>query len=218
VPVDATHAFASGAAYERPLPHRRLGRWLRRPNELEQRVASAWASFDAGALISGEYRLGPSAWCATAGPRDRIQIGPGGACRGIIRRENFGDGVILVGARVYIGDDCILSCSDRIEIGEGTLLGHCVQVFDNDSHPVDAATREVDAQDVFSGRSTQRQHIAHAPITIGKDAWLGFAAIVLKGVSIGDGAIVAAGSVVTSDVPALTVVAGNPASVVKRLA
>jgi acetyltransferase-like isoleucine patch superfamily enzyme len=53
------------------------------------------------------------------------------------------------------------------------------------------------------------------PVRIGDDAWVGFGAVILKGVEIGRGAVVAAGSVVASDVPEGTVVAGNPARVVK---
>jgi acetyltransferase-like isoleucine patch superfamily enzyme len=55
------------------------------------------------------------------------------------------------------------------------------------------------------------------PVTIKDGAWINFGAIVLKGVTIGEGAVVAAGAVVTKDVPANTVVAGNPARVVKAL-
>ncbi len=57
-----------------------------------------------------------------------------------------------------------------------------------------------------------------APVSIGNDVWIGCRSIVLKGVSIGDGAIVAAGSVVTKDVPAYTLVAGNPAQIKKKVA
>ncbi|WP_071585616.1 DapH/DapD/GlmU-related protein [Selenomonas sputigena] len=61
------------------------------------------------------------------------------------------------------------------------------------------------------------KNVRAAPIHIGDKAWLGFNVIVLKGVSIGEGAVIGAGSVVTSDVPAYSVAVGNPAAVVKRL-
>ena len=60
-------------------------------------------------------------------------------------------------------------------------------------------------------------NVNSAPITICDDAWIGMNCIILKGVTIGEGAIVGAGSVVTKDVPAWTVVAGNPARVVKKI-
>lgn len=61
------------------------------------------------------------------------------------------------------------------------------------------------------------RHLWREPIIIGDDAWIGFNAIILKGVTIGEGAVVGAGAVVTKDVPPYTVVAGNPAGVVKKL-
>jgi acetyltransferase-like isoleucine patch superfamily enzyme len=192
-------------------------RRFRPRDELRARIARAWTVFDTRATVPADYRLGPSAWCANNGPADRIRLGAGGICRGILRREDFGDGQIIVGADVYIGDDCIISASDRIEIGSGTLLGHGVQIFDNNSHPVEATARGEDAELILAAEVAKRQHIDHAPVTIGANAWLGFGAIVLKGVTIGDGAIVAAGSVVAENVDVRAVVAGNPARLVKRL-
>ena len=83
--------------------------------------------------------LAPSAWCANEGDARRIRLGDRVVCRGLLRRESFGDGQLVVGDDVYIGDDCIVSCAEHIEIGAGTLLGHGVQIFDNNSHPVDPA-------------------------------------------------------------------------------
>lgn len=217
MPVDSQHAFAGGPAYPRPRSRRSLLRRFQRTDDLHARVARAWAAFEMRATVPTDYRLGPSAWCANNGPRDRIRLGDGGVCRGILRREDFGDGEIIVGAGVYIGDDCILSASDRIEIGAGTLLGHGVQIFDNNSHPVAAVARGEDAGLILAADVAKRQHIDHAPVSIGANAWLGFGAIVLKGVTIGDGAVVAAGSVVAESVDAEAVVAGNPARLVKRL-
>jgi len=180
-------------------------------------VAQAWASFDAGAIVGDGYRLGPSAWCVNEGPRERVQIAGGGACRGIVRREQFGDGAIRIGEAVYIGDDCILSCCDGIEIGDGTLLGHGVQIFDNNSHPIGPRARTADAGRVFTPAADERNDIDHARVRIGADVWLGFGTIILKGVTVGDGAVIAAGSIVTADVAAHTIVAGNPVRVVREL-
>lgn len=155
--------------------------------------------------------LGPSARCFNEGPRDRVRLAPRVVCRGIVRRELFGDGTIVVGADVYIGDDVILSCSDLVQIGERSLLGHGVQIFDNDSHPVEADAREADWQAIRTGGSRDGKAIGHAPVLIGRRAWIGLGSLVLKGVTIGDDAVVAAGSVVTTDVPNGAVVAGNPA-------
>jgi acetyltransferase-like isoleucine patch superfamily enzyme len=155
--------------------------------------------------------LGPSARCVNTGPRDRVSLGSGVVCRGILRRETFGDGTLRVAADVYIGDDVIVSCCDRIEIGELTLLGHGVQIFDNDSHPLDADARAADWRAIRSGGARDAEAIGHAPVRIGRQAWIGLGSIVMKGVTVGDGAVIAAGSVVTADVPPGALVGGNPA-------
>lgn len=203
MPVDRTHAFADGRAYAEPSSLDRL----RRP-----RVAAAWRAFRQRAVVGDGCLLGPSAWCVNDGAADRIELGAGVVCRGILRREHYGDGRIVLADRVYVGDDCILSAAESITIGAGTLLGHGVQVFDNNSHPTAADARAADWDAVRSGSA--RGEIASAPVAIGEHAWLGFGCVVLKGVTIGDGAVVAAASVVTADVPAGATVAGNPARVV----
>ena len=200
MPVDRTHAFAGGRVYPEPSAATRL----RRP-----RVAAAWQSFSRHAELGEDCLLGPNAWCANEREPARITLGNRVVCRGVLRVESFGDGRLQIGDDVYIGDDCILSAAAAVTIGAGTLLGHGVQIFDNNSHPVDADERASDWAAVRTGG--QRGDIAAAPVAIGARVWLGFRSVILKGVTIGDAAIVAAGAVVTSDVPAGTTVAGNPA-------
>lgn len=200
MPVDRRHAFASGRAYP---PPGLLGGLLQRD------AARAWRSFRGGATMGAGCLLGPSAWCANEGEAGRIRLGDRVVCRGILRRETFGDGQLLIGDDVYIGDDCIVSCAERVEIGAGTLLGHGVQIFDNNSHPVDPGARAADWASIRGDGG--RAQIEAAPVTIGAGAWIGFGAFVLKGVAIGDGAVVGAGSVVTRDVPAGATVVGSPA-------
>lgn len=200
VPIDRSHAFADGAVHSRPSAVRGL---------LQRDLARAWRSFERGSVLGDDCRLGRNAWCANEGSREKVRLGSRVVCRGIVRRETFGDGTISIGDDVYIGDDCIVSCADGVSIGSGTLLGHGVQIFDNNSHPTDPDERISDWQAIRSGSA--RARIEAAPVTIGERAWIGFGAIVLKGITIGDAAVVGAGSIVTRDVAARTVVAGNPA-------
>lgn len=206
MPVDRRHAFAGG-----PVCQRSEAWWPWRY------VSQPWAQFDRAALVARRCALGPNAWCVNdTGSRDRILLDGGVICRGLLRIEQFGAGRIHLGERAYIGDDCLLSSAESIEVGADTLIAHGVQMFDNDSHPVDAMERVADYHAVLAG-SSRRGVIAAAPIHIGARVWIGFGSIVLKGVRIGDGSVVAAGSVVTRDVPPGIVVAGNPAMPIKEL-
>lgn len=201
MPVDRNHAFGAGPIYRRP---GFLGPLLNR------RAAAAWRAFEQHAVLGADCRLGPNAWCFNEGPRSAVELATGVICRGILRREVFGDGRIRIGDEVYIGDDCIVSCSELVEIGARVLLGHGVQVFDNNSHPTTPESRAADWRAIRAGG--EREQIASAPVRIGEDAWIGFGSFVLKGVTIGAGATVGAGSVVTRDVAPGAVVAGSPAS------
>lgn len=224
MPINHSHAFANGTSRPitpvsrsmlfrlRSLAFRMTARWLQRVQ-----MSAAAETFRERAIVGTGCRVGPSAHCINLGARERITIGNGVICRGILRCENRGDARLLVGDNVYIGDDCIISCAERIEIGCFALLAHGVQVFDNDTHPTDPLSREQDYMAVREQPSGPRPPVASAPVWIGDRAWVGFNSIVLKGVRIGEGSIVGAGSVVTSDVPSHTVVAGSPARIVKKL-
>ena len=115
---------------------------------------------------------------------------------------------LSVGDGTFIGHNCSFNLADGVSIGDHCLIAAGSRFYDNDGHPFDAETRRrnepVAAENV-------------KPITVGHDVWIGNSVMVLKGVTIGDRAIVAAASVVTKDVPPDTVVAGNPATVRKQL-
>ena len=115
---------------------------------------------------------------------------------------------LVIGDRSFIGHDCGFNIGRSVRIGRFCLLASRVLVFDMDGHTVDAGKRR-------SGEPQPVETIA--PVIIGDDVWIGNGAVILKGVSVGDRAIIAARSVVTRDVPSDTVVAGNPARVVKHL-
>jgi maltose O-acetyltransferase len=104
---------------------------------------------------------------------------------------------IRVGTGVFLNFNCVVLDVVEVTIGEGTQIGPAVQIYAAD-HPRDPVQRK-------SGLELGR------PVRIGRNAWIGGGAIVLPGVTIGDDAIVGAGSVVTRDVPAGATVRGNPA-------
>lgn len=104
---------------------------------------------------------------------------------------------IRLGQGVFLNYNCVILDVAEVSIGDGTQIGPAVQIYAAD-HPRDARAR---AAGLESG----------LPVRIGRNVWIGGGAIVLPGVSIGDDAVVGAGSVVTRDVAAGTTVAGNPA-------
>ncbi len=97
------------------------------------------------------------------------------------------------------------------------LISHLVDIHDTDCHPIDWEERRLDMQELMTGKYRIPTKTVSKPIIIEDDVWIGFKATVLKGVHIGRGAIIAAGSVVFENIPAWTVVAGNPAKVVREL-
>lgn len=109
---------------------------------------------------------------------------------------------IFIGSRVFVNLNCVLLDVGTIHIGDYTQIGPAVQIYAAD-HPRDAATRRACLE---LGR----------PVRIGSAVWIGGGAIILPGVTVGDEAIVGAGSVVTRDVPQGATVVGNPAQVVPR--
>ena len=114
-------------------------------------------------------------------------------------------------AELTIGDDCgftgtTLVAADRVVIGDRVLVGGNASIVDFDFHPL---TPEARAENINAGSA--------APIVIEDDVFVGVDALILKGVTVGEGAVVGAGSVVTQDVSPRTVVAGNPATVVRTL-
>ena len=121
-------------------------------------------------------------------------------------------GSIRIGDYCYVGECVRIWSASSINIGNRVFLSHGVNVHDNDSHSRSAAERARHFRElVTTGQPTFYEEIERAPVVIEDDAWLGFNAIVLKGVTIGKGAVVGAGSVVTRDVPSFAIVAGNPA-------
>lgn len=123
-------------------------------------------------------------------------------------------GSVVVGAdSVLVG--AIIMCADRIEIGRRVIVSYHVTIADSDFHPVDPAARRLDAiANAPGGDRSRRPAVESRPVVIEDDVWIGIGAYVLKGVRIGRGARIEPGAVVTRDVPAGAVIAGNPARLV----
>jgi acetyltransferase-like isoleucine patch superfamily enzyme len=113
----------------------------------------------------------------------------------------------------------LVMAEERIEIGSYCLISWNVGIADSDFHPLEPTRRLIDARALapFLKDRPPRPPLETAPVIIGDNVWIGMNAVILKGVTIGENSVVAAGSIVSKNVPPNTVVAGNPAVVVKQL-
>lgn len=154
---------------------------------------------------------------------NRIQIGHQCLLSCEIIFETSGAKVII-GDGVFCNGNTKIICSTNVEIGNWVTIAWGVTIYDHNSHSLDYRDRMKDQQqqliDWPTGSFIKNKNwdvVARSPIKICDHVWIGFDVVILKGVTIGEGAIVAARAVVTKDVEPWTVVAGNPAIVVKRL-
>jgi acetyltransferase-like isoleucine patch superfamily enzyme len=148
----------------------------------------------AGAVIIGKH-ASCYAGCSFA-------VGENGQC-------TVGDFTLLNGA--------LIMAEEKIDIGSYCLISWNVGIADSDFHPLDPAKRLIDAQALapFYADRPPRPKLETAAVKIGDNVWIGMNAVILKGVTIGENSVVAAGAVVTKSVAPNTVVAGNPAVQVK---
>jgi len=146
-----------------------------------------------------------------------IVIGEGTNIRGELCVFKYG-GKIVIGNNVYIGELSKIRSGENILIGNNVLISHNVNITDTNAHEIDHMERaEGYVSLIKNGHTPTKGSIQTAPVIINDYVWINFNAVILKGVTIGRGAIIAAGAVVTKDVPPFTVVGGNPASVIKYL-
>jgi acetyltransferase-like isoleucine patch superfamily enzyme len=122
--------------------------------------------------------------------------------RGITLLATNDSACIVIGASVYVNRHTFIDASELVEIGDEAMIGPRCYITDHD-HTFNAT----DAAGALPLKS--------APTRIGARCWLGAHVVVLKGVTIGEGAVIGAGSVVTKDIPARSVAVGNPARVIR---
>ena len=135
------------------------------------------------------------------------------------------EGFIKVGERTFINGGTNLISRSKIEIGNDVTIGWGSYIYDHNSHSLDWQDRADDIKqqrmDYLNGNNfiaeKEWANVMSKPIKICDKVWIGFDAVILKGVTIGEGAIVGARSVVTKDVEPWTVVAGNPAKFIKNI-
>ena len=184
----------------------RLGSWLVSPlvralflaNSI--RWGTGWRFF--GAPVVMKHRSSQMSFGPRMQLRSTVRSNPLGANRRVVLCTWSAGAVLKVGESFGMTGGT-LCAAERIEIGDRVLVGANSTIIDTDFHPLDSGQRRLDP----SGGVT-------APVSIDDDVFIGMNSIILKGVHIGRGAVIGAGSVVTSDVPPYAVAAGNPARVV----
>lgn len=143
--------------------------------------------------------------------------------RGVTFRSDNGSGIETSQTRIIVSDGATLSignntgisnaiiiCKSSLCIGNSVLIGGGVMLNDSNHHSLDWHIRE-------KGGDSDKEHAVSLPIVIGDHAFIGARSIIQKGVTIGEKAIIAAGSVVIKDIPSSCIAAGNPAKVIKYL-
>jgi acetyltransferase-like isoleucine patch superfamily enzyme len=173
-------------------------------------------------------------WERLANYDSTVQFSPGSSLVNLGPRENLVIGsytgimgelaIIRPGGALRLGHHCSVGWGSRIwsqslvEIGNYVLIAHLVDIHDSNSHSLSAEVRREDPIHVFQEHIPMDfSHVETKPIRIEDNVWIGFKSSIMKGVTVGRGAVIAAGSMVTKDVPPFSLVAGNPAQVVRDL-
>ncbi len=144
----------------------------------------------------------------------RVTIGSHSMVNGNVMFEREGASV-QIGDNTFIGGSDLI-CSKKITVGNDVLIAWGCTVVDHNSHAMQFSLRKKDVSEWMAGRKDWT-HVAQKEVVICDKSWIGFNSIILKGVVVGEGAIVGAGSVITKDVPPWTIVGGNPAQVIREI-
>jgi len=194
---------------------------------LWQRVFTAQAQLSAAwwgiALGSGNNFVGRISFARARG--SSMSVGSGGRFLSSPTSNRHGLNrpcmltTLSVNAAIRIGDQAgfsgaVICAAERVVIGNRVMLGANVTVTDTNSHPIDYRKRYPEN---FGMMPEVVGEIATSPVKIGNDVFVGMHSVILKGVTIGDGAVVGAGSVVANDIPPRCIAAGNPARVIRIL-
>lgn len=185
---------------------------LRKKKEAIYKIAQIgeWFEIEEGARIFNE-----------SGEKERLIIGNHVLVAGMIRIAPHG--MLTIGDYSYVGPGATIGSAVSIKIGSYVGIGPYANISDNNNHPTDPEKRIGHRIKVSPGgegyptMGTAWELSEKVPIIIGDNVWIGAYSHIGKGVTIGEGAIVARQAVVTKDVPPYTIVAGNPARIVKKL-
>lgn len=169
--------------------------------------------------ILGKNVILPKVFCIeNSGVKESIVIGDSNEFSNDFHIRCFEKGKVIIGEYNWLSLRAQIVCANSVRIGNYCLFGRDVYISDTNEHPIDPSERFKATLQFWDNRKVDRYYfVDNSPVSIGNNVWIGERAIILKGVSIGDNSVVAAGSVVTKDVPKNTIVGGNPAKIIKFL-
>ena len=147
--------------------------------------------------------------------REDIELGEYVTLYGTLFSQSHGK--IVMGDNTRLGKGSIIRSVEKVVVGSYTAIADNVVISDNGNHPIDPDFRRRMKLDTLGGDMRLWKHSEHAPVFIGENVWVGEHSRIQRGVTIGDNAIIAAGAIVTKDVPANSIVAGIPAKVIKYI-
>lgn len=146
-----------------------------------------------------------------------IKIGENTHIRGELLTFKYG-GRIFLGENCFLGENSKIWSGESILIGNDVLISHNVNIMDSSAHEIDFLERSDSFKSLLiNGFPSEKGSILTSPIVIENNVWINFNTIILRGVTIGKGSIIAAGSVVTKDIPPFVLAGGNPCKVLKYL-
>lgn len=177
---------------------------------LQRAIGRAPCQLETGAKLHARARL-----FNIARDAHRIHIG----ARSIVLGELlvFHQGQITLGQWCYVGEGTRIWSAGNIKIGNRVLISHNVNIFDNLTHPLGPTERHRQFRAIATTGHPRDVDLRPNSVSIGDDVLVSCNAIILPGVILGTGSVVGAGAVVTHDVPPYTVVAGNPARIIREL-
>ncbi len=180
------------------------------------RILKSKKSYQKNSRIGNNIVYSESGRCTNcSGNPDKIKVGDNSALLGSLYVTP--NGSIEIGDHFYLGHNSMIGSEQSIRIGQCVMVSNDVRIYDNNNHPVSPKARENMCMGGFFNDNWKWHHSASAPVVIEDNVWIGQYSTILKGVTIGKGSIVATRAVVTKDVPPYTIVAGNPAKVVKQI-
>lgn len=161
------------------------------------------------------FEMGALVLLSADSSREDIELGEFVTLYGTLQSQSHGK--IIMGDYTRLGKNSIIRSVESVTIGSYTAIADNVVISDNGNHPIDPVFRRKMKEDPLDGEMRLWKHSAHAPVVIGENVWICESARINRGVTIGDNSIIAAGAIVTKDIPANVIAAGIPAKVIKQI-